>query len=379
MDVEFCGSPRNTLGVEVELAVVDDETGALLCVASDVIAGLASGRTDGAHPFAKNELYESVIEVITGINDTVAEAKADLSGTVAEVQAALAPRGASLICPGVHPFAEWAGLRQTRTERYDQLVDSIQWPARRLMTSGVHFHVGVRSGEHAVAVTTGLIATLPHFLALSASSPFWHGHDTGLASVRTKIMESLPTNGLPPRLHTWTEFERFMGTMINAGSISSVREVWWDVRPHPDFGTVELRMCDGLPTLHEVASLAALAQCLVADLEQRADAGETLFVPSEWVARENKWRAARFGADAHLVVDDSGRTEPLADGVHRLVEHLAPQADRLGCADELKSVLGILDTGPSYRRQRQVVADGGTTRDVVAALRRELVTDRPGA
>ena len=379
MQVEFRGSPRSTLGVEVELAVVDVEKGGLVCVASPVLAELGEGYTGGEHPRAKNELYESMLEIVTGVCETVPEAKADLSRTLHELQQHLEPRDLALACAGVHPFSEWYELTQTASERYTELVEAIQWPARRLMTHGVHFHVGVRSGEKAVAINNAIVTHLPVFVALSASSPYWHGHDTGLASVRTKIFESMPTTGLPPRLEDWADFESFMGTLIAAGSISSVREVWWDVRPHPDFGTVELRMCDGIPTLHEVAALAALAQCLVTRMDEQLDAGETLPVPREWVARENKWRAARYGIDAQLVVDESGRLEPLRDAVVRLVDELAPTAAALGCSDELQDVLGILEVGPSYVRQRRIVEAGGTLRDVVASLRRELATDRPGA
>jgi carboxylate-amine ligase len=379
MDIEFRSSPRSTLGVEVELAVVDAEKGGLVCAATEVLAELGEKHTGGVHPRAKNELYESMLEVVTGVCETVAEARADLEGTIAVVQAHLEPRHLALICPGVHPFSEWYELTQTRSDRYDELIEAIQWPARRLMSHGVHFHVGVRSGEHAVAVTNALVHYLPLFVGLSASSPYWHGHDTGLASVRTKIFEAMPTTGIPPRLEDWADFERFMETLVNAGSIKSVREVWWDIRPHPDFGTVELRMCDGIPTLREVTSLAAAAQSLVTVLAERYDNGEELPAPRDWIARENKWRAARYGIEAQLVVDESGRLEPLRTRVEQMVEELAPTAERLGCADELHRVLDILEHGPSCVRQRRVVAEGGSLRDVVQSLRREFETDQPGA
>lgn len=379
MDVPFRPSPRRSLGVEIELAVVDREKGGLVCAATDVLAEMGEQHADAAHPHAKNELYESMLEVVTGVCDTVAEARSDLERTVAEVQQHLEPRGLALMCAGVHPFSEWYELTQTPSERYATLVDAIQWPARRLMTHGVHFHVGVPSGEHAVAATNALVEHLPLFVALSASSPYWHGHDTGLASVRTKIFESMPTTGLPPHLADWADFERFMQTLVTAGSISSVREVWWDIRPHPDFGTVELRMCDGIPTLREVMSLAAVAQCLVTVLTEQHDDGRPQPPPRDWVARENKWRAARYGVDAQLVTDESGRTEPLRDAVERLVTSLVPTAERLGCADELIGTLEILEHGPSYVRQRAIVDDGGTLSDVVRALRSEFEHDQPGA
>ena len=154
------------------------------------------------------------------------------------------------------------------------------------------------------------------FLALSANSPFWNGLDTEMASTRTKIFEGLPTAGLPPRVETWADFERYMETLITAGAIESVRDVWWDVRPHPDFGTVELRMCDAMPTLDEVMALAAMAQSLVADLAARFDRGEPLPGCRDWVVKENKWRAARYGLEADLVDDDGCRT-PVTDVIDR--------------------------------------------------------------
>src|SRR6478735_10585933 len=298
MSVEFHASERSTLGIEFEFALVDTTSEDLACCAADVLTAMGEGHPDGEHPFAKQELYQSTIEVITGINETVADARADLARTADEVSVALARRGVALACSGVHPFARWYDLELSPSDRYDRLIETIQWPARRLMTDGVHFHVGVRSAEHAIAITNALMWNLPHFVALSASSPFWHGHDTGLATVRSKIWESLPTTGIPPQLDSWSDFETFMDTLVRAGSIETVRDVWWDVRPHPDFGTVELRMCDGIPTLREVSSLAALAQCLVHSLEQRLANGERLTVLPGWIVHENKWRAARYGTDA---------------------------------------------------------------------------------
>ena len=219
-------------------------------------------------------------------------------------------------------------------------------------------------------------AYIPHFLGLSASSPFWHGRDTGLASSRSKVFENLPTAGLPYRLDDWSEFEQFMETLVNAQAITSIREVWWDIRPHPDFGTVELRICDGIPTLREVAGLAALAQSLVEWFDTRLDRGETLPVLREWVIRMNKWRAARYGIDAEIIGDDKGTQILLAQSVRELIEELSPVAARLGCLDELRSNLAVVDHGPSYLRQRRVLAAGGSYAGVVDSLINELETDR---
>jgi carboxylate-amine ligase len=253
----------------------------------------------------------------------------------------------------------------------------MQWMARRLQIFGIHVHVGVRSGERAIALMNALCAYIPHLLALSASSPYWMGDDTGLASCRSKVFESLPTAGVPLPLKDWAEFEQFMSTLITAKALTSIREVWWDIRPHPDFGTVELRICDGIPTLKEVAMLAALSQCLVHWMDEACERGERLVEPAPWVVRQNKWRAARYGMDAEVIVNDQGALRPVREAINELVETLTPVAHHLGCAPELQSALEVAERGPSYLRQRAVVAAGGTLVDVVDSLVKELETDRP--
>ena len=245
------------------------------------------------------------------------------------------------------------------------------------MIHGVHFHVGVPSGDHAVAITNALTGLLPHFVALSASSPYWFGDDTGLASMRTKIFESMPSASLPPDLADWAAFEDLATILVKAGTIETVKELWWDIRPSPNWGTVELRMCDGMATLTELVALAALAQSAVAYLCARIDAGDPLGREAEWVLRENKWRAARYGIDARLVHGDGSVTE-LAEDVREWVARVRPFAQELGGEAELGGVLDILDRTPSYARQRAVVQDGGTLTDVVELLRREFLNDRVG-
>lgn len=377
MHIQFNASERSSLGVEVELEIVDRQTRELASAASSILDEVGAGHPGGEHPKAKHELFECTVEIITGICATVAEARDDLQRTLKEVSGPAERRGLGLLCSGTHPFSDWHDQQVSPDPRYHRLVDEMQWLARRMQIFGVHFHVGVRSAEKSIAIANALTAYIPHFLALSASSPYWHGRDTGLASSRSKVFENLPTAGLPYRMDGWREFEEFMGTLVNANAITSIREVWWDIRPHPDFGTVELRICDGIPTLGEVAGLAALAQSLVEWLDGRFDAGQALPVPREWTVRVNKWRAARYGVDAEIIGDDQGTSVPLRQAVRLLVEELSPVAARLGCLDELQSNLRLLDTGPSYLRQRRVLAAGGSYLDVVDSLVREMETDQP--
>ena len=379
MQVDFHASERSSLGVEVELQLVDVETGDLVGAAPGVLAELSARHGLEEHPRIKAELYQCTLEVITGICDTVAEARSDLEEGIAEIRTIIDPLGVDLMSAGLHPFTPWQSQERSVGERYDAIVERIQWPAKRLITHGVHYHVGVRSAEKSIQITNALATMLPVFLALSTSSPFWHGDDTGLESARTKVFESLPSTGLPPNLADWAEFERFMTSLINAGAMTTIREVWWDIRPHPNFGTVELRMCDAMPTMTETCALAALAQCAVARYDELLDRGYRLPTERDWVLRENKWRAARHGLDASMVVDSTGRTRPITNLIEEAVEELMPFARRLDCADELEGVHAILATGTSARRQRQVLEEHGDLRDVVRALRAEFATDTPGA
>ena len=204
-------------------------------------------------------------------------------------------------------------------QRYAELVEQMQWLVRRIQTFGVHVHVGIRDGNKAIPIVNALAAYLPHFLAITASSPFWCGYDTGLASSRSVTFGALPTAGPPHRLANWEQFEDYMDTLLRAGTIRSIKEVWWDIRPHPDFGTVEIRMSDGVPTLREVGMVAALSQCLVQLFDSQLDRGYTLPCPSSWVVRDNKWRATRYGLDAIVITDEAGATAPLRDELFELL------------------------------------------------------------
>lgn len=376
MRIEFRSSAGSSLGVEMELELVDGGTRKLHSAASAILGAMGEGHPGGAHPKAKHELLESTVEIITGVCGTVAEARADLAGTLEELRAHTDARGLELACSGTHPFSDWADQQISPDPRYHELIEEMQWLARRLQIFGIHVHVGVRSPEKAIAVANSLASYIPHFLAVSASSPYWNGRDTGLASARSKVFEALPTAGLPYELAGWPEFERLMTTLVSARAIRTIREVWWDIRPHPNFGTVEMRICDGLPTLREVAAVAAMTQSLVEWMNGRLDRGQDLPGQRGWVVRENKWRAARHGVDAQLIVDDDGHLVPLRQAVADLVEELGPVAERLGCSRELADVLAMADQ-PSYRRQRAVVAGGGSLVDVVDGLVDELRSDQP--
>jgi carboxylate-amine ligase len=371
--IPFQPSERSSLGIEWELELIDHDTRELTSGATEILTEIAPVPGE-EHPKAKHELLESTIEIITGICSTVAEAREDLAGTLKEVQVAAAKRNLGVMCSGTHPFTDWSTQQISPNPRYAQLVEQMQWLARRLQIFGVHVHVGVRAPEKAIPINNALMMYIPHFLALSSSSPYWMGSDTGLASARSKVFEGLPTAGLPYSLSGWDAFEEYMDTLISSKTIESIREVWWDIRPHPNFGTVELRICDGIPTLDEISVIAAMAQSLVESFDRQLDKGYTLPQPRMWLVRENKWRAARYGLDAEIVVDDLGQdVKPIKEAILDLAEDLEPTARKLGCAEELMKVEQLMEIGASYQRQRATAAAAdGDLRAVVDGLLREM-------
>src|SRR3954452_14388379 len=367
MAIEWNPSRGATLGVEWEVQLIDGETKMLRQEAGKLLDELPVSDDTGEHPRIRHELMQSTLELVTGICSTVSEAKDDLAATIIELQRMAAEHGILLACAGTHPVSDWRDAAMSPMQRYAELVEQMQWLARRIQTFGVHVHVGVRSAEKAIPMVNALAGYLPHFLALTASSPYWGGHDTGLASSRAIVWGSLPTAGPPHLLADWGEFEEYMDTLLRAKAIRSIKEVWWDIRPHPDFGTIEIRMFDGIPTLREVGMAAALCQCLVELFDHQLDRGYTLPSPAAWVVRDNKWRATRYGLDAMIITDDQGSTAPLRDELYELVAELEPIAGRLGCAEDLKVVSEVLDQGAPYERQRAIVAGGGSLTDIVGA------------
>ncbi|WP_405088694.1 glutamate--cysteine ligase [Microbispora sp. NBC_01389] len=375
MTIEFNPSRGATLGVEWELQLVDTHTRQLRQDARDVLAAVPD-LSEGQRPKAMHELMQSQVEIITDVCHTVAEAVQDLRKSIGRLTEVVEPRGMALACTGTHAISEWRDAVYAPSQRYVELVEEMQWLAWRIQTFGVHVHVGVRDRDKVIPMVNALAAYLPHFLALTSSSPYWGGQDTGLASSRAIVFGSLPTAGPPHLLADWAEFEEYMDTLIKAGTIRSIKEVWWDIRPHPDFGTIEIRMFDGIPTPREVGMVAALSQCLVQQFDQQIDRGYTLPHPAAWVVRDNKWRVTRYGLDADVITDDHGSTAPMRDVLYELQRELEPVAERLGCAEELAVVTDVLEQGSSSERQRAILADGGSLQDVVDATIIELAEDR---
>ncbi|MFL6062387.1 MAG: glutamate--cysteine ligase [Marmoricola sp.] len=370
MGIDFAGSPRPTLGVEWELALVDHTTRDLVNAAAELM-GLVTAR-HGPEPRLHQEFLRNTVELVTGICENTDEAIAELVELLAKVTPAAAELGVDLFGAGTHPFAAWSEQLLTPGKRYEELMARTQWWGQQMLIWGVHVHVGVRP-EHVMPIVSALLNFYPHLQALSASSPVWDGHDTGYASNRAMMFQQLPTAGLPFQFETWAEFEAYAADLLTTGVIEEINEIRWDVRPAPRTGTVEVRICDGVSTLWELRALVALTHCLVVDLADRLEAGETLPTMPPWHVQENKWRAARYGLEAWIILDAESNERLLREDLVDLLERLEPVAVRLGCAQDLALVHDITRLGASYQRQRAVAEEtGGDLVAVVDAIVREL-------
>jgi carboxylate-amine ligase len=372
MEISFAPSERSTLGIEWEIAMVERSSGDLVSVAEEVMEALHSADGD-PHPQITNELLLNTVELVTGVHHTVGSAVDDLQHQLAEVRAITDPLDVELMCAGSHPFGQWFEQRVTDKERYHKLIERTQWWGRNMMIWGIHVHVGIDDRDKALPILNALLAYIPHLQALSASSPFWAGVNTGYASNRALMFQQLPTAGLPYQFGSWANYEEYVDDLVHTGVISDHSEVRWDIRPSPKWGTVEMRACDGLSSPEEIGAVAALIQCLVDSMSERLDAGEELPTMQPWFVRENKWRAARYGMDAEIILNAAGDERLVTDDVRDLLVQLAPVAERLGCERELDQVNLILDGGASYQRQLRVAeANGGSLQAVVSSLTKEL-------
>ncbi|ALV42704.1 carboxylate--amine ligase [Pseudarthrobacter sulfonivorans] len=377
MKIDFASSKQSTLGVEWELALVDGQTGELASVANEVLSGVVAKHPelneDDEHPHIKQELLLNTVELVTGICETAVEAKEDLSRSLAAVREITDPMGVEVFCAGSHPFSPPQLQPVTDKARYAKLIDRTQWWGRQMVIYGVHVHVGLDRREKALPVLDGLVNYFPHFQALSASSPFWGGEDTGYASHRALMFQQLPTAGLPFQFPSWDEYESYVQDMFTTGVIDTLSEIRWDIRPVPNLGTIEMRICDGLATLEEVGAIAALTQCLVDEFSTTLDNGGTIPTMPPWHIQENKWRAARYGMEAIIILDAAGNEQLVTDHLLETLNRLEPVAAKLGCPDELADVEKIIRRGAGYQRQRRVAAEhGGDLQAVVLDLVKQM-------
>ncbi|MFC0678636.1 glutamate--cysteine ligase [Lysobacter korlensis] len=370
MPIEFASSARSTLGIEWELALVDPESKELTPAAPAILAQLDDDHS--TYPQITEELLTNTVEIVSGAHASVAEAVADLSGMLREVRSVALEHNALIMSAGSHPFSRWDDQQVTQKERYTNFMEEMRWWGGQLLIWGVHVHVGVEHRDKALALMNGVLNFFPHLQALSASSPYYCGVDTGYASNRAMLFQQASTAGLPPSIHKWDDYERYVDDVVKTSIVAESSELRWDVRPSPRWGTLEVRICDAPATVAEVGAVAALTQCIVEDLSTRLDDGNPMPDLQPWFVSENKWRSARFGLECDAIIAPDGVERPLLEEVQKLIDRLEPVAERLGCAAELRSVDDILTVGPSY--QRQLAVDAHTDGDLAAVVD-SLVTD----
>ena len=362
--LEFHSNDRPTIGIELELGIVDAKTMSLTSAIQPLVELLPEERRVNFKP----ELMQCCIEVISGVCDTVADAETDLTEKVILLEQAADQLNLGLWWGATHPFSSCHEQQVTPDPRYQDLVELLQEMARRLVTFGLHVHVGVDSGDKAVMICDRIMQYLPVLLSLSCSSPFWENRNTGLASYRSKIMEGLPTAGLPTLMRNWSEYVWLINHLVDTGFINTIREIWWDVRPHHKFGTVELRVCDIPGRLRETLALAALIQCLVQTLSDEIDEGAYQHDCHPMMVRQNKWRACRFGTNAQLVNSFTYEVEPVPKVTETLIRRMAPQASELGCAEHLEYIQEMAEASDNASRQKTLLAETGDVREMVRQL-----------
>jgi glutamate---cysteine ligase / carboxylate-amine ligase len=359
MKTNFGASAPYTVGVEEEFQLVEAQSFGLTPVIDAVLAARDAAGIPASS--VTSELSASCLEVRSPVCTTVAELATELASSRRRVRELVEGCGARLAAAGTHPFSDALSQPITGDERYLRVVKEMGWTARMQAIYGLHVHVAVPDEETAIHAVNTLSRHVPLFVALSTNSPFWGGIDTRLSSTRLKVFGLVPRTGLPPRFRSWEDFEGYVEALVASKSIPEFSWCWWDVRPHPDLGTVELRAPDAQTEAARTASLVALVQCLVANTDELSHE-DPLFT------EENKWRATRHGLDAQLYDFSAGSRSAARDIARDLVGLLRPISQELGCEAELEGVLDIMKNGTGAEKQRAVFAERNSTKDVARYL-----------
>jgi len=364
MALEFIGSDGATLGVEVELQLIDPETMDLTPRAQEVL--MLSEQRGIMH--VKAEVHQSMLEIDTKVSADVKECRSCLETTLTGLYGVVDDLGLLLSTSGTHPFQKWPERLIFPNTRYMMLQKKFRWLVKRMNVYGLHVHLGISDGEKAIALSRAMFRFLPHLLALSANSPFWQGQDTGMQACRPSIMETFPTGGLPPYLENWAQFEHYYDTMTDAGAIKSPKDLYWYIRPNVEYGTIEFRICDAGNSINEVMAIVAFIQNLV-EMVDRDPAKWKWDQKQHWIAPENHWIAARDGLSGVIVA--GGVKKQIAEEIYSLIEELAPIARSLNNYDELLYLKHILKRGNGAMRQRELFKQTRDLRDVVQMCAQE--------
>jgi glutamate---cysteine ligase / carboxylate-amine ligase len=365
LDHSFGKGEPYTLGVEEEYMLLDGETFDLVQHIDTVLAAVAGHELEER---INAELMQSVIEITTPVCRTAADVERELAALRTYVIGVAAEKGLRVGSAGTHPFSLFERQRITARDRYRNLVDQMQYVARRELIFGMHIHVAVDGPEKAIQVVNGLLAHMPQLLALTASSPFWRGEVTGLASSRQMVFAAFPRSGPPPRFRDYNDYAEVVGQLERTGCIADYTHIWWDIRLHPRLGTVEIRICDAVTRLQDAVSLAAFCQSIVKLYSERFERGEEIPSYHRILTTENKWLAARYGLEAPVMDLATGRRNrvPVAQLVRRTLRDLEPHARELGCDRELEGIREILALGNGADRQVRIY---NANRDIVEVVR----------
>lgn len=347
-----------SLGVELELQVLDGESLQLTPRAYELIDAVGDDNL-------KKEFFQSTLEVVTDVCESVRHAHRDLRESLLKVRSAASALDLALSSTGTHPEADYRERIITPSPRYYELADRNQWLIRRMAVYGMHIHIGVKTEDEAIRLGNFLLHFVPHVLALSASSPFWQRMDTGLAAARPTLYESMPTCGMPYLVKDWKQFQRLFASLKRSGSIQSMKDLWWDVRPSPAIGTVELRVCDEPATLREAMAITAFVHLLAGWYLDHEDEWQAQHKTIQrWMLRENKWRVIRFGLNAEIIVKRNRTPVPIAADIHYWLEKIAPYEHRMQYGDYVQALRNILDNGNSSMRQHRVFSEHDNLHEV---------------
>lgn len=372
--LKFKKNQQSTIGIEIELQILDPKTFDLVPAAEKI---LNICQQQEIHR-VKAEIHQSMLEIDSEISTNVKECRKLLEGHLRKLQGVMQKLDLKLGVTATHPFQHWADRVISNQDRYQYLHRKFQWLARRLNVYGIHVHVGMPSGSHAIAIAQGVATYLPHLLALSANSPFWQGVDTGMQSSRMSILDTFPGAGPPPYFPKWSDFEKHILTLQKVGAIESIKDLYWHVRPNLVYGTIEFRICDGMTTLSETMALGALIHCLVVKLQEQYEKNpkEPLVAPElALIAPYNLWTAARDGIEGVLILDLKGKKQKISDGVRKLLKDLIPTAKALDCLEELSFVEQILKRGNGAQKQRQEHQRGASLQEIVAQASDAFLAD----
>jgi glutamate---cysteine ligase / carboxylate-amine ligase len=356
----FTGSPF-TIGIEEELMILDAQSLELVNAVETLLEAAPSGEI-------KPELMESVLEISTEPCPNTAHAGEQLRALRRQVAQTAAEKSLAIGSAGTHPFAMWEDQRIVARPRYRDLVSALRFVARQELIFGMHVHVGVDHPDKAIHIANGMRVHMPVLLGLSANSPFWRADQTGLASVRTPIFRAFPRVGIPPTYHDWTDFARRIEFMVDARVIEDYTYLWHDVRPHPNFGTVEIRVMDSQTRIEHTLALGALVHGLVHELAEHFDSGQPLSRYPFEMLDENKWLAARHGLDGELVDLPKSERVPTRELARRLVDRMREHCQQLGSAAELEAVEDLLARGNGAARQIVVYEANHDLREVMAEI-----------